>query len=74
MDQYFFITYQAQRIYNGEIFYWNEVIDTSPMQFIVDKINDEKIKDRPEYREFVALNTLKISREEYLQFKDEDWE
>ena len=74
MEQYFFITYQAQKIYNSETVYFNEVIDTSPMQFIVDKFKKEKERPYPTYREFRVLNTLKITKEEYLNFKNQDWE
>lgn len=69
--EYYFITYQATNS-SGSISKWNQVIDTSPMEFIkkVEKVEDQETPFR-RYRSFVVINTCEISVDDYNKFKDQ---
>lgn len=69
--KYYFITYQATNN-SGSISKWNQVIDTSPMEFIkkVEAAEDGGTPYR-KYRSFVVINTCEISVEDYNKFEDQ---
>lgn len=64
--KYYFITYQATTIRGRDITIWNKCIDESPMAFI--KRNTE---NDTQYRDFVVLNTLEITEEEFEEYNGE---
>lgn len=64
--KYYFITYQAQNR-QGSKSVWNEVIDSSPMEFMIYVRNLEESHGN-NYYNFVVLNALEISEEEYLKY------
>jgi len=69
--KYYFITYQATNS-QGSISKWNQVIDTSPMEFIkkVEKAEDRGTPYR-NYFGFVVINTCEISVEDFNKYEDE---
>lgn len=69
--KYYFITYQATHN-SGPICKWNQVIDTSPMEF-VKKVEaaEEGATPYRNYRSFVVINTCEISEEDYYKFRDQ---
>jgi hypothetical protein len=67
MKKYYFITYQAKS--QGSISTWNQVIDKSPMRFIKD-IQEVEENGGNRYRDFVVINTCKISEDDFIYFKD----
>lgn len=71
MMKYYFVTYQATNS-QGSISKWNQVTDTSPMEFIkkVEKAEDQGTPFR-RYFGFVVINTCEISEEDYIKYKDE---
>ncbi len=71
MMKYYFITYQATNS-QGSISKWNQVIDTSPMEFIkkVEKVEDQGTPYK-RYFGFVVINTCEISVDDFDKYKDE---
>ena len=69
--KYYFITYQATNS-QGSISKWNQVIDTSPMEFIkkVEKVEDQGTPYK-RYFGFVVINTCEISVDDFDKYKDE---
>jgi len=69
--KYYFITYQATSS-SGSISKWNQVICTSPMEFIkkVEKAEDHGTPFR-RYFGFVVINTCEISEDDYNKYKDQ---
>ena len=69
--KYYFITYQATNN-SGSISKWNQVIDTSPMEFIK-KIEaaEEGATPYRNYRSFVVINTCEISVDDFNKYEDE---
>lgn len=65
---YYFITYQATNR-DGDISIWNQVINTSPMEFIK-HVEDVESKGSNTYRNFVVINTCEISLTDFLEYKD----
>jgi hypothetical protein len=66
-NKHYFVTYQATNR-QGSVSVWNQVIDTTPMDFIQEVALTESTNSGT-YRNFVVLNTLEISEEEYLKHK-----
>lgn len=66
--KYYFITYQATNR-QGSVSIWNDVIDKSPMEFIIDIEKTEEMGSDTYYN-FRVLNTLVISKNEFDKFKD----
>jgi hypothetical protein len=69
--KYYFITYQATNS-SGSMSQWNQVINTSPMEFIkkVDAAEDKGTPYR-NYKFFTVINTCEISEEDYNKYKDQ---
>lgn len=67
--KYYFITYQASNR-SGSISVWNQVIDIRPMEFIIMTGEIEGKEGNGYYNNFVIINTLEITKEEYLYYKD----
>lgn len=65
--KYYFITYQATNR-QGSVSIWNDVIDKSPMEFIIDIERAEEMGSDTYYN-FRVLNTLVLSKEEFDKFK-----
>jgi hypothetical protein len=65
--KYYFITYQATSRNGGSVSIWNCVIDESPMKFIKD-IEETEENLGSVYCNFVMLNTLEISKDEYNEW------
>ena len=61
--KYYFITYQGSN--NGDIHIWNDVIDQSPISFIKFMNSDDGLK----YNNFILLNSLEISVEDFNEYK-----
>ena len=69
--KYYFITYQATNN-SGSVSKWNQVIDTSPMEFIKKvEAAEERATPYRNYRSFVVINTCEISVEDYNKFEDQ---
>lgn len=64
--KYYFITYQAESK-DGHVAIWNQVINTSPMKFILDVEKAEE-KSGGVYYNFNVINTCEISRDEFKEF------
>lgn len=70
MGKYYFITYAAlTRSFTGQDGRWNAVIDESPMAFIK-RVEKRERNGSNNYYDFVILNTLEISKEEYDEWED----
>jgi hypothetical protein len=65
--KYYFITYQATNK-QGSVSIWNQVINKSPMEFIR-SIQDTEEKGSNTYHNFVVINTLEISENEFYIYK-----
>lgn len=65
--KYYFITLQATNR-EGSVSIWNQVINESPMKFIK---RVQSTVERNQYYGFVVLNTCKISKEDFQEFKDQ---
>ena len=65
--KYYFITYQAKDI-RGTVSVWNEVIDISPMEFIL-KVESVEEAGSQYYRQFAVTNTCEISQEDFNKHK-----
>ena len=66
--KYYFITYQGTA--RGHVSTWNQVIDTSPMEFIK-LVSDAEKNGSNTYNSFVVINTCEITSEDYIKYKDE---
>ena len=64
--KYYFITYQATNR-QGTDSIWNQVINTSPMEFIKGIEASEYVGSNTYYN-FVVLNTCEISEDEFNEF------
>ena len=66
--KYYFVTIQAKNKY-GDKSLWNLAIDISPMQYSLDsKKSEEDREGGPFYTNFIILNTLEITKEEYEKY------
>ena len=68
--KYYFVTLQAKSR-SGDIQYWNDVINISPMQYVTDNIEAEENASISSYYDYCITNTLEISEEEYNKWKNE---
>lgn len=68
--KYYFITYQGKNNRHGSISIWNEVINTSPMDFIK-KVEDREYTYGQTYSNYVIINTCEITEEEFIKYKDQ---
>lgn len=66
MDKYYFVTYQATNKQGG-VSVWNQLISDSPMYFIK-QVENMEYEGRNNYTNFVVINTLEISEEEYYEW------
>jgi hypothetical protein len=66
--KYYFITYQAKNR-QGSVSIWNQVINSSPMEFIkhVERVEEEGIQT---YYNFIVINTCEITHALYDAWKD----
>ena len=65
--KYYFITYQATNK-QGSVSIWNQVINKSPMEFIK-SIQETEERGSNTYHNFVVINTLEISENEFYIYK-----
>ena len=78
--RYYFVAYQAERLYGG-ILARNQAIDMSPMRFlkrlqeaeerVAERREEEGLGRRQYYSNFVLLNALEISAEEFAEWEGE---
>ena len=67
--KHYFITYQATNDI-GHYSQWNKCINTSPMEFILKKEKSHYERGSGEFSNFVIINTLEITLDEFHQFGD----
>lgn len=68
-QKYYFITWQATPWDNfASKRMWSTVIDQSPMAFIINAERIEREANRT-YRDFLVINTLEITEDEFKEFK-----
>lgn len=65
--KYYFVTYQARVRRDDYIPIWNDVIDTSPMEFIK-KVARMEEEGSNNYFDFVVISAIEISKEEFEEF------
>lgn len=64
--KYYFITYQATNK-QGHVSIWNDVIKETPMDFIT-RVECVEEMGSGTYKNFIVLNTCKISKEDFDRF------
>ena len=62
--KYYFITYLAHRATENGTGVWNTVIDTSPMEFILQQEDDRY------WWNYVITNVHEITKEEFDEYKN----
>ena len=66
--KYYFIAYGAKHTSDGEHEVWNDVIAVSPMEFIKDVEKTAQESGNENYRDYVVLCVLEITKEEFEKF------
>jgi len=70
MDKkYYFVTYTAASMSGSAT--WNETTDKHPVQFIIDVSKAQQKSQHSHFNNFVLLNSLELTEEEYNLYNDE---
>lgn len=67
--EYHFICIRVETS-SGNVYYYNDVIDVSPMQFIVDSIKYQKKNPEAVERNRMITFSKEISQNEFKKFED----
>lgn len=68
--KFYFITFESKQRKDNTTVKRNDVIFVSPIEFMA-LINDElKNNTNSRYYDFILINSLEITKEEYLKYKD----
>lgn len=69
MKKYYFVTFQAVVKETGNVETWNKVVEGSPIEELNEYINSSVKSGDDQYKDFVIINTLEITEEEFDNFK-----